>query len=441
MNWSKEFDKFLGKASNPKRVVIRKGGEEGLQRLKSFVPEKHQNAEVLIVSYDLFRIHSELLAQSQNVGLLVVDEGHRLKNTAGTKVLSALNMLNCKARLLISGTPIQNNLSEYYNVANFVLPGILGDLNSFRKQFERPITAASKKNASSYQKEEGRLASKELEKITSTFMIRRLQSDVLKTLLPPRIETLLFCRPSQEQKKLYKKLTKTAFSDCLSTLTNLRKLCSHPSLLETSSEEEPDYSCTRSGKLDILDRLLCSIRRESPDDKVVIVSNFTSALSVIEEGVIRRRGWNSLRLDGTTEQSTRQALVDSFNRSSTNDSFVFLLSSKAGGVGLNLVGANRLVMFDLDWNPSTDAQAMARVYRQGQKKECFIYRLMLTGTVEEVIYQRQVQKGLLDSKNRKSNNSGFTDDELKDCFTLKENCDCDTKRKMGNKWDDYGMFY
>lgn len=441
MNWSKEFDKFLGKASNPKRVVIRKGGEEGLQRLKSFVPEKHQNAEVLIVSYDLFRIHSELLAQSQNVRLLVVDEGHRLKNTAGTKVLSALNMLNCKARLLISGTPIQNNLSEYYNVANFVLPGILGDLNSFRKQFERPISAANKKNASSYQKEEGRLASKELEKITSTFMIRRLQSDVLKTLLLPRNETLLFCRPSQEQKKLYKKLTKTAFSDCLSTLTNLRKLCSHPSLLETSSEEEPDYSCTRSGKLDILDRLLCSIRRESPDDKVVIVSNFTSALSVIEEGVIRRRGWNSLRLDGTTEQSTRQALVDSFNRSSTNDSFVFLLSSKAGGVGLNLVGANRLVMFDLDWNPSTDAQAMARVYRQGQKKECFIYRLMLTGTVEEVIYQRQVQKGLLDSKNRKSNNSGFTDDELKDCFTLKENCDCDTKRKMGNKWNDYGMFY
>lgn len=172
MNWSKEFDKFIGKASKPKRVVVRKGGEEGLQQIKAFVPLKPNTSEgasmicccislnlhmllnifmscctfntifylsiaVLIISYDLFRMNSALLSQSTNIGLLVVDEGHRLKNTSGTKILSALNSLRCSARLLISGTPIQNNLSEFYNVANFVLPGILGDLNAFRRGKKR----------------------------------------------------------------------------------------------------------------------------------------------------------------------------------------------------------------------------------------------------------------------------------------------------------------
>mmetsp|Transcript_23033 Transcript_23033/g.33456 ORF Transcript_23033/g.33456 Transcript_23033/m.33456 type:complete len:207 (-) Transcript_23033:208-828(-) len=140
-------------------------------------------------------------------------------------------------------------------------------------------------------------------------------------------------------------------------------------------------------------------------------------------------------------------MVDSFNRGTVDHSFVFLLSSKAGGCGLNLIGANRLIMFDPDWNPATDIQAMARVYRQGQTKQCFIYRMFTTGTVEEVIYQRQTQKSNLatlavggnlpSGSGGKRQSARFTKEELRDCFTLKEGCACDTKQKVGMNWSDY----
>jgi len=173
-------------------------------------------------------------------------------------------------------------------------------------------------------------------------MIRRLQKDTLKAFLPPRSETLLFCRPSAEQCRLYKELTTGSILDSLCTLTKLRKLCSHPDLLNGPSvgaiRSQDASSCTHAGKLDVLEGLLSAIRSENPTDKVIVVSNFTSALTVIDDYILKRKGWTSVRLDGTTEQSTRQTLVDSFNRSSADNGFVFLLSSKAGGCGLNLIG-------------------------------------------------------------------------------------------------------
>ena len=370
-NWSKEFDKWISKASQPKRVVIRKGGEEGQRAIKAFVTVKPNLSEILIVSYELFRMNISELKKADQIGLLVVDEGHRLKNTSGSQTLSALNALRCEARLLITGTPIQNNLSEFHNVANFVCPGILSDLNTFRRTYERPINASNNKAATSEQKAKARSLSKSLDRITSTFMLRRLQRDVLKEHLPPRSEILLFCRPSERQKQEYIALTKGArggagpsgagvSADALTLLMKVRKLCSHPYLLNDDADDDP-FAAKRSatsenggkcehvalsGKLLVLESLLSSIRSEAPGDKVVIISNFTSALSVIEQAILQRRGWSSLRLDGTTEQNARQTLVDSFNRGSVDQSFVFLLSSKAGGCGLNLIGANRLVMFD-----------------------------------------------------------------------------------------------
>jgi DNA repair and recombination RAD54-like protein len=133
VNWAKEFDKWLGKASQPKRVVLRKGGEEGLQQIKAFCAVKPHPSQVLIISYDLFRLNSSLFEQVKKVGLLVVDEGHRLKNTAGSLTLTALESLPCDARLCITATPIQNILSDFYNLANFVCPGLLGDLATFRR--------------------------------------------------------------------------------------------------------------------------------------------------------------------------------------------------------------------------------------------------------------------------------------------------------------------
>jgi len=368
-NWSKEFDKWISAASQPKRVVIRRGGEEGQRQIRAFVPVKPNMSEILIVSYELFRMNISELKKADQIGLLVVDEGHRLKNTAGSQTLSALNALRCEARLLITGTPIQNNLSEFHNVVNFVCPGILSDLKTFRRAYERPINASNNKAANAEQRSKGRSLSKSLERITSTFMLRRLQRDILKDHLPPRSETLLFCRPSERQKQEYIALTKGVrggagpsgagvSADALTLLTKVRKLCSHPYLLNEEGDDpfarkrttaENVDNCEHvalSGKLSMLESLLSSVRSEAPRDKVVVISNFTSALSIIEQAVLQRRGWSSLRLDGTTEQNARQTLVDSFNRSSVDQSFVFLLSSKAGGCGLNLIGANRLVMFD-----------------------------------------------------------------------------------------------
>ena len=131
LNWAKEFDKWLGKASQPKRVVVQGGGEEGLREIKSFCSIKP--SQVLIISYDLFRRHSKLFAKTKNVGLLVVDEGHRLKSTQGSQTLTALESLPCDARLCITATPIQNILSDFYTIANFVCPGLFGDLATFRK--------------------------------------------------------------------------------------------------------------------------------------------------------------------------------------------------------------------------------------------------------------------------------------------------------------------
>jgi SNF2 family DNA or RNA helicase len=436
-------------ASQPKRVVVNKGGEEGLQQIRSFCSGmKHQQlnqlGQVLIVSYDVFRLNTDQFRTlPKTVGLLVVDEGHRLKNTAGSQTLSALEALPADARLCITATPIQNNLSEFYNLANFVCPGILGELTNFRRDYERPITCANSKSASRVERELGVQRSAAMESIVETFMLRRLQSDVLKQLLPPRTEALLFCQPSTFQGTLYQQCTSASTvspTDCLQVLTALRKICTHPEL--HCPNQNSRGGVNESGKLQVLDALLATIRENAPLDKVVIVSNFTSALSLVETIILQPRGYSFLRLDGQTEVQQRQTIVDSFNRTTSASSFCFLLSSKAGGCGINLVGANRLIMLDPSWNPADDVQAMGRVYRQGQTKPCTLYRLFTAGTVEEVIYQRQSQKGNLatvtvnGSKSQRGKGI-FSAEEIADCFSLKQGCPCDSKSKLGLAWPDY----
>lgn len=460
-NWGAEFDKWLGKAGQPKRVVIDKGGEQGLTQMRTYMSCMKQNinksakqlsgngrnGQVLILSYDLFRMNADLF-QEQHFGLLVVDEGHRLKSTSGSLTLTALESLQCDARLCITATPIQNNLGEFYAIANFVRPGALGELSAFRRDFERPMAACNNKRASQVQRNLGKQQSRALEKITAAFMLRRLQKDVLKFMLPPRTEALLFCQPSDQQCTLYRDITRSAqaqhsMADALTALTSLRKVCCHPFLHEEPTSLDDEIAALGlSGKLVVLEALLRSIREHAPQDKVVIVSNFTSALTLIEKMVLDPHQYTYSRLDGTTDLQNRQSLVDTFNRTTAERTFCFLLSSKAGGCGINLVSSNRLVLVDPDWNPANDIQAMGRVYRQGQTKPTTLYRLFTSGTVEEVIYQRQLQKGNLatlavDGAAKGSSKGKFTKEEIKDCFILKEEIDCDTHGKMGHKWPVY----
>ena len=343
--------------------------------------------------------------------------------------MTALESMPCEAKLCITATPIQNNLTDMYTIINFVCPGVLGDLSTFRKEYERPISASSSRNCTSEQKRRGAEASKILDEITKSLMLRRLQKDVLNKFLLPRQVFLLFCQPTKHQCRLYKKITcqqtghssdKGPSPEALTALIGLRKICTHPKLFKhwdgnTNTVQSKDRNNLRidlSGKLMVLDDLLHAIQKEAPTDKVVIVSNFTSTLTVIEDAILKPAQMSFLRLDGSITSVNRQPLVDTFNRTSASANFALTLSSKAGGVGLNLIGSNRLIMVDprlvskIDesksryyrlWkknsefhsfivnfrNPATDIQAMARIYRQGQKKACYVYRLFTSGTVEE----------------------------------------------------------
>jgi SNF2 family DNA or RNA helicase len=195
-----------------------------------------------------------------------------------------------------------------------------------------------------------------------------------------------------------------------------------------------DLSIGDSGKLRALDELLLSIRTASPGDRCVIVSTHTTTLDLIER-LCAARGYSSLRLDGRVRPALRQSLVNRFNAAWSED-FVFLLSAKAGGVGLNLIGANRCILFDPDWNPAVDEQCMARCWREGQRKTVYIYRLLSRGTVEEAIFQRQIKKNEFQisessgeaehaaSSSSSSNSNAtssvrhFSADDLRECFTL-----------------------
>ncbi|KAG2444135.1 hypothetical protein HYH02_009075 [Chlamydomonas schloesseri] len=202
--------------------------------------------------------------------------------------------------------------------------------------------------------------------------------------------------------------------------------------LFTEPSVNPAYkpgSCQayHSGKVAVLEMMLKAVRASGSGDKVVLVSNYTEALDILE-GMCRTHNWAFLRLDGGCDVKKRQPLVDCFN-DPAHPSFLLLLSSKAGGVGLNIIGANRLVLFDPDWNPANDLQAMARVWRQGQKKKVWIYRLLTTGSIEEKVYQRQVAKqglsaAIVDNSNDQSRT--FSAEELRALFEVNTTTKCDT---------------
>lgn len=229
--------------------------------------------------------------------------------------------------------------------------------------------------------------------------------------------------------------------------TMIKKIPPPPSKNDAKPTDEDEYKkaleeapeiLRSSSKLQILDMLLSKLHSSRPDDKAVVISNFTSCLNQVEV-LAKSRGWGFLRIDGSVQSEKRQNLVDCFNRAS-DPRFLFLLSSKAGGVGLNLIGGNRLIMLDPDWNPATDQQAMARVWRAGQTKPVFIYRIITVGKIEDAIIQRQGTKGDLatgifggtgkeESKSKKAGGFSLTKADVKNLMF---------PRPYGNKEEEEG---
>lgn len=311
--------------------------------------------------------------------------------------------LQTSKRVLLSGTPIQNDLTEYYSLLHFVNPGMLGTTIEFRRKYENAILKGQDANSSDKERAKAQERLLELTNLVNKCLIRRT-SALLTKYLPVKFEMVVCIKLSTVQKDLYKNFLKSdsirkgvlgksevkASLTALSNITALKKLCNHPDLVYDKISERADgfedaakylpsnYSLKDlrpelGGKLMLLDCMLASIKMNTTD-KIVLVSNYTQTLDLFER-LSRKRGYRYVRLDGSMTIKKRGKVVENFNNPDSEE-FIFMLSSKAGGCGLNLIGANRLIMFDPDWNPANDEQAMARVWRDGQKKPCFIYRFV-----------------------------------------------------------------
>ncbi len=454
-NWRKEFTKWLG---NERIGVL---VADGTKKLTDFTHGKAYS--VLVIGYERLRSVQDELVKGDGVDIVVADEGHRLK-TAKNKSAKAITMLGTDRRILLSGTPIQNNLSEFFAMVEMVNPGALGGRYRFKKKYEEPIIRSRQPEAGEEDIRQGEASSQRLVEITSAFILRRT-ADLISKHLPPKTEYVVLCRPTTAQINAYDAvLGSSAFNSVLGSpeaslqlITLLKKVCNAPSLVKSKQDDEPgddrikdiassvtasrvpSAPATASAKLNVLARLLHHLRT-STREKVVLISNYTATIDLLQAHLAANE-FTFLRLDGTTPSSKRQDLVDSFNRSSADVCFAFLLSAKAGGVGLNLIGASRLVLFEADWNPSTDLQAMARIHRDGQKKPVSIYRLLMAGGIDEKIWQRQITKmGLADSViDQKASASSFTVAELMDLFTLDLESTCQTHDLLGCRCGGRGV--
>ncbi|KAL1311020.1 hypothetical protein AAFC00_001238 [Neodothiora populina] len=457
-NWANELVKWLGKdAIHPFAVDGKATKDELIQQLRQWSISSGRSVvrPVLIVSYDTLRLYADELKDTK-IGLLLCDEGHKLKNS-DSQTFVALNSLNVQKRVILSGTPIQNDLTEYFSLLNFANPNYLGTRNDFRKRFELPILRGRDAAGTEADQKKGNERLAELLTLVNKFIIRRT-NDILSKYLPVKYEHVVFCNMAPFQKDLYnhfiqspeiQKLLRGKGSQPLKAIGMLKKLCNHPDLLDLAEDLPgseaffpPDYvpkdargrdrdvKTWYSGKMVVLDRMLARIRADT-NDKIVLISNYTQTLDMFDK-LCRARNYGSLRLDGTMTVNKRQKLVDKFNDPEGSE-FVFLLSSKAGGCGLNLIGANRLVLFDPDWNPAADQQALARVWRDGQKKDCFVYRFIATGTIEEKIFQRQSHKQSLSScvvDSAEDVERHFSLDSLRELFQFRPNTTSDTHETL-----------
>ena len=397
-NWCNEFKKWLGEGAIDAIPLGDPDKKKAKSALAAFEYAHEPRTSVLVASYDQLKIYIDQICKFKGIDLVICDEGHRLKN-AESKTSMAVNALPAKKRVILSGTPIQNDLEEFHAMVSFVNPGILKDIPVFRTVYIEKIIAMREPDAEGEVKAIGRERSLNLSKLTSEFILRRTAT-VNRQYLPPKVDHLVICKLTPLQEALYKHIcgifnsVEKGGQTALGLISDLKKVCNDPYLVkDTYTEffkgEYVHFSTKHSSKVRLVEILLEDLRA-SGKDRIVIVSNYTQTLSVLSQ-LCERRKWGYYQLDGSTVVAKRQKLVDLFN-DPKRDEFVFLLSSKAGGCGLNLVGANHLILFDPDWNPANDLQAMARVWRPGQTKKVYLYRTLCTGTIEEKIFQRQVAK-------------------------------------------------
>ena len=370
-------------------------------------------AQVYLVSYEMWRQRFASATRRVAFSLVVLDEAQRIRNP-DAKVTLAVKQVDCYCRIGLSGSPIQNNLSELWSIFDFIAPGRLGTLPTFQEELALPIEEGTKPRASLSAIQLSHRCAVLVRNLTAPLMIRRLKSDFSEELgLAPKDEQVLFCQLSREQIEVYCKflstqtVTRVLQSDkkmmgktfyCLSVL---RRIANHPDLLLSDPLDVDDYGdASRSGKLAVVIPLLKLWWKQKK--RCLLFSQSLGMLDILQQ-TLGGLGMTFARMDGSTPVAARTAIVAKFDASSKRHGdgdgpFCLLLSTRVGGVGVNLTGAERVVIFDPDWNPMTDAQARERSWRIGQTKNVKIYRLIAADTVEEVICKRQIYKHHLAQK-------------------------------------------
>ncbi|XP_041803178.1 DNA excision repair protein ERCC-6 isoform X2 [Chelmon rostratus] len=430
--WVKEFHTWWP----PFRVAVLHETGSFTSNKKKLIPEIASCHGILITSYSAVRNMQDSL-QRWDWHYIILDEGHKIRNpNAG--VTTACKQFRTPHRFILSGSPMQNNLKELWSLFDFVFPGKLGTLPVFMEQFSVPITMGGYSNASPVQVQTAFKCASVLRDTINPYLLRRMKADVKANLsLPDKNEQVLFCRLTEDQRQVYqgfldsKEVYQILNGDMqvFSGLIALRKICNHPDLFsggprmlrgipeDQLTEEEHFGFWKRSGKLIVVESLLRLWFKQG--HRVLLFTQSRQMLDILEV-FVRENYYSYLKMDGTTTISSRQPLIARYNEDKSI--FIFLLTTKVGGLGVNLTGANRVVIYDPDWNPSTDTQARERAWRIGQKQQVTIYRLLTAGTIEEKIYHRQIFKQFLtnrvlkDPKQRRF----FKSNDIYELFTLSD---------------------
>lgn len=505
MNWSDEIQHWLGALKSGPRLKVfyfpdNSDVNDKLKVLSDWYSSTANRCGCMLIGYEAFRIlvnyekrkrtPSNILAAkaafvkkkvdeyllNPGADLVICDEGHQIKNKKSA-ISGAVSQIKTKRRIVLTGTPIQNNLKEYYCMVNFIKPSFLGSDREFANLYANPIKNGQHKDSDSRAIKIMKQRSYVLHNKLSRFVQRR-EAGVLKEFLPEKFEYVLFVPLTPVQEKMYEvflqmnEYTTPAgepISDAakgkkfklLADYTSLRKIWTHPKVLEKawetavqeknkrdarfrltstpdSDDDRPDdYNDISSGALSVTNdwwrkhleandleslypsgklRIMFEILKQCQErgEKCLIFSAFVAVLNVVEHFMTKihnrekesmadvygystfkgpwEPGKDYYRLDGKTQKNLRHRMITSFNDPSNKRTKCFLISAKAGGQGINLIGANRVIILDTSWNPSNDQQNIFRIFRLGQKKKCFVYRLLAMGTMEEKVYSRSVTK-------------------------------------------------
>ncbi|KAK6128441.1 hypothetical protein DH2020_012556 [Rehmannia glutinosa] len=401
-NWMSEIERFVPSVD----AIIYHGDKKDRDEIiRKYMPRTiGPKFPIVITSYEVALADARRQLRHYSWKYLVVDEGHRLKNSK-CKLVKELKHLSVENKLLLTGTPLQNNLAELWSLLNFILPDIFSSHEEFESWFD--FSGKCTNEALKEEMEEKRRAQvvAKLHAILRPFLLRRMKADV-EQMLPRKKEIILYATMTTHQKNFQDHLVNRTLEGHLREHTNygfkgklnnlmvqLRKNCNHPDLLESAFDGSYFYPpveqiVEQCGKFQLLDRLLAKLFARK--HKVLVFSQWTKILDIMDY-YFSEKGFKVCRIDGSVKLAERRRQIQEFN--DVNSNFrIFLLSTRAGGLGINLTAADTCILYDSDWNPQMDLQAMDRCHRIGQTKPVHVYRLATAQSVEGRILKRAFSK-------------------------------------------------